>query len=234
MAERSFGELDRLEVLVDAGRRAVKDEQWGPLEGPWGPSGSGGLVRTASGRSMEAAAAEGPVALAMTEEPPSGDRALGGVGAASPPGRLGSEATAGPAGTMASGMEERMELTPEGLRAAAALLEQQQAQGPPTAEEAAAFQMGQPPPGYRPPTDQMRPIPTLETPEQVSAAVTLLRLFEEGPALVREALPRTDNQQVSRARSIVIRALDDARLWMREALEQLEKAQHPLQEVPPV
>jgi len=198
---------------------------------------------------MEAAAAEGPVALAMTEEPPSGDRALGGVGAASPPGRLGSEATAGPAGTMASGMEERMELTPEGLRAAAALLEQQRAQGPPTAEEAAAFQIGQPPPGYRPPqdegrdwqaryegrpVDENRPIPTLETPEQVSAAVTLLRLFEEGPALVREALPRTDNQQVSRARSIVIRALDDARLWMREALEQLEKAQHPLQEVPPV
>jgi len=139
-----------------------------------------------------------------------------------------------------------MELTPEGLRAAAALLEQQQAMMtvpvPPDLQleqesveqlrRAAGKQHG-PPPGYRPPGDETRPIPTLETPEEVSAAVTLLRLFEEGPALVRQAIPRTDNQGVSRARSIVIRALDDARLWMREALEQLaaeRQAQAQLQE----
>jgi len=121
-----------------------------------------------------------------------------------------------------------MELSPEVLRQAAAMLEQQQAQGRPTVEEIAAFQMGQPPPGYRPPQDQTRPVPTLETEQQVSAAATLLRLFEEGPTLVRQAIPthkHLNPDPVGRARSMVIQHLDGARLWMREALEQLEEVQ---------
>jgi hypothetical protein len=116
-----------------------------------------------------------------------------------------------------------MELSPEVLEAAAALLREQQVVS--REPQVQQVSLEGPPPGYRPPQDGERVIPTLETEGQVSAAVTLLRLFEEGPALVRQAIPRTDNQQVSRARSIVIRALDDARLWMREALEQQEEGQ---------
>jgi hypothetical protein len=116
-------------------------------------------------------------------------------------------------------MEERMELSPEVLEAAAALLREQQA---------SLAQPEGPPPGYRPPADQTRAIPTLETEEQVPAAVTLLRLLEEGPALVRVAIPAQKHLNpdlVGRARSMVIQHLDGARLWMREALEQLEEVQ---------
>jgi len=121
-----------------------------------------------------------------------------------------------------------MELTPEGLRAAAALLEQQQAMMtvpvPPDLqlEQESVEQL------RRAADDETRPIPTLEAPEQVSAAATLLRLFEEGPALVREAVPaqrHLNPDPVGRARSMVIQQLDGARLWLREALEQLEEVQ---------
>jgi len=223
MAERSYGELDRLEVLVDAGRRAVKDEQWGPLEGPWGPSGSGGLTRTASGRSPEDVAAEGPIEAPTTGEVPQGVPGAVGGGLVS---RLGlpasgatAGATAGAAGVTASGMGAGMELTPEVLRQAAAMLEAQR-QGVVSREpQTQGVDLGLPV-AYQPPEeDRSRGFRSVEQQalEGAAARETLSRLLRQVPMLVREALPN------SRARSVVLRALDDARLWFREALEELEE-----------
>jgi hypothetical protein len=119
-----------------------------------------------------------------------------------------------------------MELSPEVLEAAAELLRQ----GGVVSREPQVQQVSLegPPPGYRPPQDGERVIPTLETEEQVPATATLLRLLEEGPALVRVAIPAQKHlnpDPVGRARSMVIQHLDGARLWLREALERLEEVQ---------
>lgn len=189
------------EAVAAHARRQTQDDQWGPLEGPWGPAGSGGLVRTASGRSPEEASRQGPVPAAAPE--PVDAR----------PGRSPEDSPSAPSdGTPASA---NVRMDPTLLRRLAEELERQQQQQKPREElpyPPFFGQVGGPPPGYRPPIDETR--------EQVEPSrLTLQRLLLEAPDLVRQAIPS------SRARSMVIRALDDARLWFREALEELEAKQ---------
>jgi len=197
------------------------------LEGPWGPSGSGGVTRTASGRSPEAAAAEGPIEAPTTGEVPQGVPGAVGGGLVSRLGLPASGATAGAAGVTASGMGAGMELTPEVLRQAAAMLEAQR-QGVVSREpQTQGVDLGLPV-AYQPPEeDRSRGFRSVEQQalEGAAARETLGRLLRQVPMLVREALPN------SRARSVVLRALDDARLWFREALEELEEARQAEQQL---
>lgn len=198
------------ESVAAEARAQVRDEQQGPLEGPYGPS-DGPPVRAASGRDPVQVQQTGPVPAVAPASPDDG-----------PALSAGSSRT----GQTDERRGTRMEMSPEVLEQAARLLRVQHetANGPPA--------------GYRPPEDETRrfqPGPGLAQAigerapegrkEQWTAAHTLIRLLEQAPDLVREAIPRSDNQTVMRARSIVIRALDDGRLWLREALERAEEAQ---------
>ena len=116
-ARRAYDPQASMERMVAEAARLVRDPQEGPLEGPFGPSGSGSAVRTASGRSMEDAAREGPVVPPTTVEPPSGGQELAVGGAASQRDLLVAAQTAERHGT-------RVTLDPTLLRRVAELLEQ--------------------------------------------------------------------------------------------------------------